>query len=796
MKKVFTKTILLIGLILIVCTQKELHSATLTSTQTGYFSSGTTWTGGIAPAPGDDIIIMTGHTVILDMNAQVRHITIQNGAVLDNGNYYLEIYSTSPGANPVYANFGSHNGTGNFVTYDGGPTSITGTGTLNCNIEIQSYGLNVLNSCNLIINGNIQHSVPGNNGMNGKEFIGCWQTGSNITINGDIITDEQYTVGISTVAGTSISVNGNVILPGGLSSGGGSSLTNSGEFNISGNLVLGPYSGFCQNLGTMSIGGDLIGAYDTYYIQEMNSITKFGGRVFPDGDGFLFAVESPLTGSSQPNTIVYNGTSAQNINLPSDMAFSNLVVGNVNAVATIATDILVYGDIIIKPGSALTVNSGSTLTYNGSMILESDATGTGSFISNTDVSANVQRYIIGHNGVANNGWHMLSSPVTNQGIAEFHIPGSGDDFYKWDEASSMWINRTSTGGGLNGSFETNFNVGEGYLVAYSMTDTKTFTGSLNYSDLNVSGLGVSTNNPYSGWHLLGNPFSSSLIWNDGNWSLNNIDANCQVWNENNASYSVLTANSVIPSMNGFMVHANGENASLSIPAISRVHNNLSWQKNTNENERIVLTAIDAEGGTSQPTIIRFDNSASEGYDNNLDSYFLAGFAPYFYSISQQKSFALNSLPEFNENISIPLGFIKNDNENFTIEMSENITGLKVYLTDYKTNCTTILNDGSYTFSSDQNDDANRFLLHLGTLGIEDTYPANTTRAWMTKGQMHFSGLNECSEVSIYDIQGRLLQRFNVNPADEQAISLNLSHSIFIVRIANSNGSDSFKIINQ
>lgn len=189
MKKT-TSIILIICLLLFSGIGSKLFSATFTSAQSGYFSVPSTWVGGAAPAYGDNIVIASGHTVTLDLAAKVMSITIQTGATLDNGEYNLTMNSDFIG-NPIYTNNGTHNGTGNLIAYNNVNTWVTGNGTTNCNIEIPGYGLTILNTCNLAINGNIEHSVPGNFEMNGKEFLGCWQIGSNLTVNGDLITDDQ-----------------------------------------------------------------------------------------------------------------------------------------------------------------------------------------------------------------------------------------------------------------------------------------------------------------------------------------------------------------------------------------------------------------------------------------------------------------------------------------------------------------------------------------------------------------------------------------------------------------------------
>jgi hypothetical protein len=415
---------------------------------------------------------------------------------------------------------------------------------------------------------------------------------------------------------------------------------------------------------------------------------------------------------------------------------------------------------------------------SGSLTLESDASGTGSFISGSATSGNVQRYIAGHNGNENDGWHLLSSPVAAQAISAFHTPGSGD-FYKWDEATNTWINRTAAGGGLNGLFEPEFFPGRGYMVANNTTDTKTFTGSINASDLSVTGLTFTGSSSYAGWQLLGNPFSSAINWNNGNWALNNVDANAQIWNEANASYTVILPNEVIPAMNGFMVHASQNNASLTIPASARAHSNVNWYKSENNAERLVLTAFDIEGQTAQSTIIRFDANATKGYDSNFDSHFLAGLAPMFYSISPEYKLALNTLPQLNGSLSIPLGFEKNGSNEFTIELTETISGQAVYMTDLKTSETVNLTENSYTYSSAEGDNVNRFLLHFALLGVDEPETQNGMKAWAYDGQLYLLS-PEPGEVTIYDLRGRKLSGFRSDTSDLQNHPLNLPSGVYII----------------
>lgn len=784
--------LIILSMLTLFCFLNVMHAAVKTSTQSGNFSDPATWVGG-APAQYDDIVIATGHTVTLDANVKVFNITIQTGAILDNGTYTVTIDNGLASGNPKYTNNGTHNGAGNIITYSNFDTELIGSGITNCTFEIVNYGLKPLNDCNLTINGNIQYQNPGNSGMMNKYLL--QMSSGTLTINGDLITDPAY-CNVAIQNGGTIIVNGNVSLLGSTEGGSGAIITNLGTLNISGDLTLGPFASYCQNDGSMTIGGDLLGSGlgDSYFWQGLNATVKLGGNVFPDpSSGLFFGITEPAGSSStEPNTIEYNGNSAQTIRVPDDAAYSNLIINNPVGV-TMNSAVVVNGDLTVKPGAALSVDPAGTLAVTGAFTLQSDATGTGSFITNSATTVSVQRYVSGYTD-ATHGWHLLSSPVAAQVISAFHTAGSSDDFYKWDESTDTWINRTADGGGLNGAFETNFGVGTGYLVSYASTNTRTFSGSLNVVNVSVTGLSNTLASSASGWNLLGNPFSSALIWNNVNWNLSNVDVNCQLWNEANASYSVILPNGTIPAMNGFMVHASLDGASLTIPKDSRTHDATNWYKNTEQNEQIVLTVRDTDGQTAQPTIIRFEQGATSGYDSQYDSYFLPGFAPMFYSNSQQENYALNTLPELSQDLIIPLGFVKNAGTQFVIELTENIQGQDIYLTDKQTLQTVKLSEGDYAFSAQQGDNADRFELHFRMVGIEDnTLEDANLHAWVRNGQLYIQNEQGPVTLMIIDLQGRSLLKTNIVTTGITSQPLKLTTGIYIVSAQTADSIETMKI---
>lgn len=374
-----------------------------------------------------------------------------------------------------------------------------------------------------------------------------------------------------------------------------------------------------------------------------------------------------------------------------------------------------YNHLWIKSGAKLQIDPGGQLTVNGTLLNESGNTGLlvksgGSLIENTaNVNATVERTVNAWTDGLH-GWHLLSSPVAGQSVdpAFTDAAPTNYDFFKWDEPSNTWLNQKVGANNI-----TSFVPGIGYLVAYVTGSAKQFTGILNAADISVSGLAQSSGTN-KGWHLLGNPYPSAIKWNDGNWALSNITGTAKIWKEADAQYADIAANEIIPSMNGFMVETSG-NGSLTIPAAARVHDAAAWYKSSKG--LIKLIAHDLDYSTAQESIIKINETATEGFDTEYDSHFLPGYAPHFYSIAGSMNLSTNTLPEIGTSRIIPMGFVKNAAGNFSIELAENTIGnvTNLFLSDEKTGIMTDLSQTPvYKFTSSEGDDATRFVLQFMT----------------------------------------------------------------------------------
>lgn len=477
-----------------------------------------------------------------------------------------------------------------------------------------------------------------------------------------------------------------------------------------------------------------------------------------------------------------------------------------NGLPTGTTDVIINGnvtvddvvecnDMTVSPTGAVTVGAGPSngLIVNGNFLIESNATGTGSFIGAAADYAiggttTVQRYLTGGWDDWDAGWHQLSSPVAAQPIADFATTGSGNDydFYGWSEPTATWMNYKAAGFSTwNGG--TNFNVGQGYLVSYEAANTtQTFTGELNTADVvfaNLSNGGAS----FNGWHLLGNPFASALVWNDGNWILNNTAGNAKIWHETNKSYSDIAASGIIPSAQGFMVQVSSATNGVGIPGSSRTHSATPFYKSVNE--QLLLVAAETEGGSAQESKIMVNPMATEGFDFDYDSRFLAGYAPQLYSVVGDEMLSTSSLPELASGKVIPLGFVKNAATAFTIELKESIPAHAVYLTDKKTDIVTNLTETPvYSFTSSEGDDPNRFELKFGAVGIDDNIATKQTSIYSNGQLVYISSTKSANAlINIYNVTGQQVYANTMVIDGQKQIALNTPTGWYIVKVTTATG---------
>jgi len=470
--------------------------------------------------------------------------------------------------------------------------------------------------------------------------------------------------------------------------------------------------------------------------------------------------------------------------------------------------LLVNKDVSFDVNSSSELSISNDLSNNGTLTIKSFASGTGSLIVNGTSSGTIsfERYLTGYSGNEANGWHFLALPISGLTIAgsSFEPTEGTDDLYQFDQNQdeNVWLNYF----GADFS-ETEFVVGKGYLVAYNTTATKTFSGNtIRTSDLTVN-LDYTAGKPYTGWNLVGNPFTSAIDWDNIEKSenvygsvyvINSIDGTFESWNGTTGDLT----GGIIPANQGFLVHASTSSQSITMAAGSdgdQVHNTSTFYKNQTElAENTLKISVGSEIGSNN-TYLQLREDATENFDADIDAYKLFGYGSIteVYSHDESNLYSINCMPNELQGRQISIGInSKEEKEHYlTFEGIQNLQNeYEISLEDTKTNAIhEITEDFIYNFQTEAINNPNRFLLHFGMVGIGEQEQAPTLQVYMVDNRLYVNNSLEQAQLAVYDLQGRLVARQSLNSGGLQALPLELPAGVYIVRLNNASESRTVKI---
>jgi photosystem II stability/assembly factor-like uncharacterized protein len=759
----------------------------------------------ITLSAASDALVLTSGTFKLSSASTITPFTTFGGAQINS-------------LSALWNNGGTMNSSGSWVANGGlirlssGNINITGSNTLqflnNGEIQIEGGQLNIGRG----ITGNNEETSTGNIIISGGTITLRTSTSTSIvSLNINPNTSFTWSGGTIIIRNHASSATQDVRIEpasynvtGGTLQIGNSSTTASQTIRINSTV---PIYNLVVN-STNSPTAQLV----TNGLTVLNNVTISGGTLNANNLNLNVGGNWNNNGSYTPGTgtVTFNGFGNQTLAGNNATTFNNLTIDGADVLlgTTAASKLTsVSSALTVNSGKKLTIPSGQFLTVSGTLtndagtsglVIESDATGTGSLIhSTTDVDATVERYL--NNADFTNwqdGWHFLSSPVVSQDISPAFTtdPASAYDLYCWFEPDNEWINFkniTEATTWLTANGTTKFNVGKGYMAAYDVEDTKLFTGKLNVGNVNVSALTITGANENRSFHLLGNPFAAAITW-DGSaeWNLTNIAGVAKIWNEANQSYSDLSSSpaSSIPATNGFMVSVVSGTGSLTIPAAKRSHSAVPFYKSTLP--AIMLKAISISEGNAQESRLVVNPLAEQGFDIMFDSEFLGGYAPIFYSLVDGEKYSTNSIPSIDDNTEIPFGFVKNEGSNFRIEITGTETlETKAFLHDLKTgDIVNIIEKPEYSFTSFEGDSPLRFKLKFGD---ESSSQQENIQVFYSQNTLNiFNAEGECL-IEVFGMAGQLLLK---RQTTDTSIPINLSTGVYMVRVSSQNGVNNVKIM--
>jgi len=424
----------------------------------------------------------------------------------------------------------------------------------------------------------------------------------------------------------------------------------------------------------------------------------------------------------------------------------------------------------------ITVNTGATLTINsgGSLITNGAITNNGTI--------NIQRTI------TKDRWHLISSPVTDATAQVFE----NDYLQSWSEPNAAWTDIVSTG--------TSLSPAKGYSLwtMYPTDHNYTFTGTPNTGDISISLTTQGTGGLYNRANLLGNPYPSAIDWSmlDDTygavyyWQGNGTDGEGTYLSWNNGSGD--GSQYIAPAQGFFIVAASA--GTFSLTNAHRTHSVGSYYKSASDTKDNVLVLETVSKGISDKLYVNFDTEASEDFDLQYDAYkFPSGTAGLseLYSYTDDKKLSIDVRPETE---LIQLGFSNSLSGTYSIGISQANGIGKATLEDTKTNTFSDLLKGAYSFSYQAGESDQRFKLHLGTVGVEETpdseiaiYSYHETAYINLKDQWK-------GDIYIYNMAGQLITS---REAATGLVSLGINApGIYIVKVVSDKKTTTAKIFIQ
>jgi hypothetical protein len=474
---------------------------------------------------------------------------------------------------------------------------------------------------------------------------------------------------------------------------------------------------------------------------------------------------------------------------------------NVSLLGTASIDSdAVCNNLTIGVGKQLTVNAVAALNVHGDILIDSDITGTGSFVNHGTFFqsgyAIVKQYLTGGTYPPGN-WHLVGIPVNNA-LAENVFLNCVVDI--WNEPSSNWQAVT----------EGNLLPMVGYSVAFHGTDDKMleFEGILNDGPYSVSVTNDGTPNPEllftSGWNLISNPYPSSL---DADLlDLTNVDEGVSFWDQtlnggvgDYASYAsgvgVNGGTKEIPPNQGFFVQASGD-GSVGVTNAARVHSGQGFYKSDPANTlRLTVEANEF----SNEIAVRFVGGAGINYDGQFD--FLKLFTndvPQLYSLtSRNEKLAINALPEIDEDTPVNVGLKPGVNASMSLNASGIETfdsSLPIWLHDQVADIYWNLRENPvYNFVANTDDDENRFSIHFKNFtGVPGLDQPQVNIYAFNRQLFVDAGAGNPGEIVVVNILGQELVR-SLMTENLNVVSLPVSNSYVVVKVISDQGITTRKV---
>ena len=543
---------------------------------------------------------------------------------------------------------------------------------------------------------------------------------------------------------------------------------------------------FTEAITGLSVGTQYY--FNTYAINSVGTSYGTASTFTTTGKGW--------TGATDTNWATASNWSPNSTPIASD----NIIIPNVSNKPIISSSTAaVANDITIDASSSLTVESG------GSLIIE--GTASGNITYNRTLTANAAPL---------KAWHLLSSPVTGQTVANFigsntlangtsNTNFRGIANYKIDGAGWNYYLVSYAGADV-------FDSGKGYSVKNATAGNVSFTGTYTSGNIDYS-INQTTNN----FNLTGNPFAAYInlgtFFTDNNAANRLSEQTIWLWDSSSDSYEQKmfgtdAAFEIAPGQAFFVSSGSAVSNKVTFMATNQSHKTDSFLRTTARSEVHINVLQD---NLQHQTKLYYIDGTSTDFDNGFDgsmfggvSYDLAVFSE-LVSNNKGKKLGIQSLPNSDyENMIVPLGLkaIAGKEITFTAEAVNLPSGIKIFLEDRIINTFTRLDEANSNYKitpSENLSGIGRFYLHTtnSALSVDNNVALDNVSIYkLDKSTLRIVGLSqEKTSVSIFNLLGKQVLNTSFTSNGVKDINLpNLSKGVYLVQLKNNSGKLNKKII--
>ncbi len=523
------------------------------------------------------------------------------------------------------------------------------------------------------------------------------------------------------------------------------------------------------------------------------------------------------TGLSNYPTNIYSGLlpnqtgSLNNLRIESGGSIDWGISATAPETLDIAGNLNIYGTLSISPDSYITADDESTyIDAATGLVVEADATGIGSFIDNGTITygasgtAKVQTYLTNSSGSGNLDIHLIGPTVDQISggtdgayLSAFNLSAGNTYAYEWDETEA-------TASGWQNISDNSYVVNTGAGIGLSANDNTNYT--LNMTGELMTGSISSPSLTYSNNHneLISNPYPSAIDF-DGLASDNSsvVENKYWIWNPAGNTYIARAAGSggsqYIQVGQGFFVETKSGGGTFDFTNTRRAHSNDAFRSVTTN----ILTVIATGGqeGYEDEMIVRFDETATSGYDIEIEAEKWASQnsdATMIKTIAEDNTeLAINVLPTESLNngmTSVPMhfncGYVTDYSLSF-YDMESFETGTEIWLEDKQTgeDWISINNNPDYSFTATPDDEEDRFVLHFfGPTGVDEFGVENSIAIYGYRQHAFVkNNSNEViKEVKIYTLAGELLREMQTVDLKLNKYWVSDKLGYYVVRVVTNN----------